>query len=224
MTRVQFVCLCLILQSCQPRFEYKVVGVCDDPISVDGRMDEKCWPGAKALTGFSNPWHKEVAPETSLRMSRDSLNLYFFFEAADREIVWEPALSGERGVEQEDRVELFFSKDMDMGEYYCLEIDALGRVLSYRARHYRQLDFSWETPPGFKVAANMDTLGYTVEGAIPLSFLRSLSENGVCYFGAYRAEFSRNSAGLSEEWLTWKNPGTEEPDFHVPATLGKLVW
>ncbi|HTN68027.1 MAG TPA: sugar-binding protein, partial [Dysgonamonadaceae bacterium] len=137
--------------------------------------------------------------------------------------VLEPNFSKDRDVEKEDRVELFFSKDKEMSEYYCFEIDAKGRVLSYSAKYYRSFNFDWDVPTGFKVAAKINSNGYSVEGSIPLEFIKNLNPNGELFFGAYRAEFSRQGNVKIENWLTWINPKTESPDFHVPSSLGKLI-
>ena len=60
--------------------------------------------------------------------------------------------------------------------------------------------------------------------------------------GLYRAEFSHDRSGRPvvqkeslhnlgrkvegpppiEEWISWVDPKTKEPDFHVPASLGWL--
>ena len=131
----------------------------------------------------------------------------------------------ERDVEKEDRVELFFSKDKEMNEYYCFEIDPVNRVLSYCSSYYRKFLFDWEPPAGFVTATSIHSGGYTVEGAIPLSFMEKL-RNDDCslYFGAYRAEFSKKDDGTTiENWLTWIDPQTSSPDFHVQQSLGKMI-
>ena len=140
----------------------------------------------------------------------------------DNEIVLVFDFLSERDVEQEDRVELFFSKDPDMQDYYCFEIDALGRVLSYRAHYYRIFDFSWNPPSGFNVLSKIHSDGYSVEGRIPLNFLKDFIHKNYIYFGAYRADFSKKDDFLIENWQTWKAPETVHPDFHVPISLGKL--
>ncbi|MDR3252780.1 MAG: hypothetical protein LBT35_04370, partial [Tannerella sp.] len=125
--------------------------------------------------------------------------------------------------EKEDRVELFFSKDRDMNDYYCFETDAKGRVLSYRCSYYRNFDFDWDVPVGFAVAGSIRPGAYSVEGAIPVVFLKDFLQNDeFIYFGAYRAEFSKKDGITVENWLTWNAPSTAKPDFHVPLTLGKL--
>ena len=45
---------------------------------------------------------------------------------------------------KEDRVELFFSNLTTLSEYYCIEIDPLGRILDYSAKHNRKFDENWD--------------------------------------------------------------------------------
>ena len=55
-----------------------------------------------------------------------------------------------------------------------------------------------------------------------VSFRLLIHENYI-YFGAYRADLKKNGDTLIENWQTWKDPQTANPDFHVPASLGKLT-
>ena len=199
--------------------EFDVLPVDSPSMKMDAKKTEAAWEVANSIRSFVNPWNT-VCPETVLSMIHDKDFLYFFFDVKDHEIVLLPSLSGERDIEREDRVELFFSKDPDMREYCCFEIDAKGRVLSYRARHYRDFDFSWEPPEGFHAVSQIHTDGYSVEGCIPLGFLKDLIHENSIFFGAYRADFSKNGDSLIENWQTWKAPETDSPDFHVPASLG----
>ena len=210
------------LQACSQKNEYHLSLVGSAVIVPDGTKDEKAWAGAREIRSFSNPWNKEVSPQTCLAMLRDEQYLYFFFDVSDDEIVTAPVFQKERDIEKGDRVELFFSGDKDMRKYYCFEIDPEGRTLSYAAQHYRKMDFDWDVPAGYKVAARPRPGGYTVEGAIPLEFLEGLKKGEAVFFGAYRAEFSREDNKLVENWLTWVDPGTASPDFHVPASWGRL--
>ncbi|GHT21650.1 hypothetical protein FACS189419_02870 [Planctomycetales bacterium] len=203
--------------------EYSVATIDDHRISLDGKDTESDWQRAEKFS-FTNPWNRDVSPKTALSLLKDSKNLYFFFDVKDDEIVLNSAHSKERDNENEDRVELFFSKDKEMKDYYCLEIDPKGRVLSYRGHYYRDLQFDWEPPKEFSVAAKIVPGGYKVEGSIPLQFLNDfIQEDGTLFFGAYRAEFSKAKDGtLIMNWLTWIDPKTASPDFHVPSSLGKL--
>ena len=41
--------------------------------------------------------------------------------------------------------------------------------------------------------------------------------------GVYRAEFSMSDDGVQENWISWVDPGTEKPDFHVASSFGEFV-
>lgn len=211
------------LLSCNSYPEYIVRSIPDSRIIIDGKANEDSWLNTERITSFGNPWNKETAPNTSFMMWRDSRFVYFYFDVQDDQIVSEPDFSGERDIEKEDRVELFFSKDRKMNEYYCFEMDAMGRTLSYQAKYYRVFNFDWEPPPGYKIASVKHDSGYRVEGCIPLEFIQRLANNGELYFGAYRAEFNRRDTLIEENWLSWVDPKTDTPDFHVPSSMGKLI-
>ena len=71
--------------------------------------------------------------------------------------------------------------------------------------------------------------GYVVEGSIPLaSFPRlefpPLESGRPVKFGMFRAEFSHGPGSQTiENWMSWVDPRTEEPDFHVPGAFGYLT-
>jgi hypothetical protein len=111
--------------------------------------------------------------------------------------------------------------------YYCLEMDATGRVLDYRASYYRKMDYSWEWPNSqFTIKTAKAPDGYTVEIAIGIRSLRELGllRNKRLLAGLFRAErksMKEGTAGL--HWISWVNPGSAKPDFHIPAAFGVLV-
>jgi chondroitin AC lyase len=68
---------------------------------------------------------------------------------------------------------------------------------------------------------------YTVQGSVGLETLRSLgvlgTSSGQLCTGLYRAEFSHRPDGsVHRGWMSWVDPGTVEPDFHVPSSFGVL--
>jgi hypothetical protein len=212
----------LILLGCTKQ-EYSVTEVKNARMAIDGQKNEPAWQNAEVIRSFTNPWDSKVCPATSLSMLQDSQNLYFFYEVKDDDIVLVSDFTNEENVTKEDRVELFFSKDKDMKEYYCFEIDAKARILAYSCSYYRNYNYAWEPPSELISAAVIGNKAYSVEGAIPLAFLKNLLQtDGFIYFGAYRGEFSKQGDSILENWLTWIDPKTEKPDFHVPSSLGKL--
>ena len=212
-----------ILVCCQHEKTHQVVvHTGDNLITINGAGDDAAWQGIHQIA-LTNPWG-ELSPKTTLTLTADSRNLYFFFDVDDGEILLVPEFTRKRDVEKEDRVELFFSKDKKMNDYYCFEIDAEGRTLSYRCSYYRIFDFDWEPPAGYHVVCQIRHGGYSVEGCIPMDFLRGFVQKGnQIYFGAYRAEFSRKDDQIIENWQSWINPATPEPDFHVPTSLGVMI-
>ena len=194
---------------------------------------------------FVFPWEKRQAPPTEFRAIWDGENFYFTFRVTDAEIVVEETLQQEEDAVFEDRVEIYLSRDEGMKEYFCFEIDSRGRVFDYRGRHYREFDAKWRLAD-LETAGSPLPDGYVVEGRIPL---RSFSAMGFpeivpgtkVRFGIFRAEFSHDRHGRPvernsqhtlgrkragpppvEAWISWVDPKTEEPDFHVPASLGWL--
>ena len=76
--------------------------------------------------------------------------------------------------------------------------------------------------------AILEGQGYTVEGSISLKSLEALgfpplSSGRQIRVGIFRAEFSRGEGPKPiENWISWVDPCTKEPDFHVPSSLGRF--
>ncbi len=223
---------------------YRVRWVSQANIKVDGRADERVWSKAAVEKGFFFPWKPAPAPETEFRALCDETNLYFTFRVHDEDIVTLERLRDEQDEVFEDRVEMYFGRDEQMKVYYCLEVDAKGRAFDYRGAYPRQLDPNGKFEGLVTKAASLPG-GYEVEGRIPVKTFVALGfpalRPGVkIRCGLYRAEFSHDRSGRPvepkasvhnmgrqvegpppiEEWLSWVDPKTPEPDFHVPSSMG----
>lgn len=215
-------------------------------IAVTGRAEAEAWAQAHMEQRFAFPWKKAPAPATEFRALCDDQHLYFTFRVHDDDIVVVDHFRDKRDVVFEDRAEMFFSVDDRMQRYYCLEIDPRGRVYDYAGSFYRQVDAQWSWP-GVESQAAMLPHGYIVEGRIPLASFEELGfprlRPGVkIRCGLYRGEFSHDRSGRRvapadsrhthgrqldgpppiEEWISWVDPQTKDPDFHVPSSLGWL--
>ncbi len=223
---------------------YRVQWVQGANIVVDGRADEPVWSNAVVEKGFVFPWKQAQAPATEFRALCDEANFYFTFRVRDDDIVALERLRDEQEAVFEDRVEMYFGLDDEMKDYFCLEVDSKGRCFDYRGSYYRQMEPSWKCE-GLETAATALPHGYQVEGRIPIKTFVALGfpalRPGVkIRCGLYRAEFSHDRSGRAveqppsihnlglrmegpppiEEWLSWVDPKTKEPDFHVPSSMG----
>jgi hypothetical protein len=194
-------------------------------IDVDGALNEPGWNNAHSQTDFSFPWEHEVAPFTEFRALCNDNYFYFSFTAYDEDVIVEEKFGTESVVAREDRVEIFLACDDKLKEYFCLEVDPLGRVLDYAASYYRKFDNSWDLPRA-RTAASITNEGYTVEGSIPLKSLEAiglppLGTGRLLKAGLFRADFNHGlNSKPKEQWISWVDPATERPDFHVPSAFG----
>lgn len=215
-------------------------------VVVDGRANEPAWSEAAVERGFFFPWKKAPAPATEFRALCDESYLYFTFRIHDDDIVVMEQLRDEEDEVFEDRAEMYFGRDEQMKEYYCLEVDSRGRVFDYRGSYPRRLDPTWKCE-GIEAKATALEHGYEIEGRIPVKTFAALGfpalrPGAKIRCGLYRAEFSHDRSGRPaeaeasihtmgrkpegpppiENWLSWVDPKTREPDFHVPSSMGWL--
>ena len=201
-----------------------------EAVALDGKINEDIWAQIPALAGsFHYPWAEKEAPATVFKAFSDGENFYFSFVVSDKQVLTSEHWSDESTLDGEDRVELFFAGEpidrpgeSGMSRYYAIEVDSQGRVHDYAIDYYRKFDSSWNLP-GLESKAELTANGYSVEGKIPLKTLQDLKllRDGTMRTGVFRAEFSPSgSAEPVMEWISWVNPNTPQPDFHVDSAFG----
>ena len=194
------------------------------PYPVTGARPD--WSTAQKLNDFIYPWRDEMPPATIFQASHDDNKFYFRFEVEDDNILTYRDTGHKKEVVYSDRVEIFFKKDGQMSPYYCLEMDAEGRVLDYEAHFYRKVDFNWKWPDsGLSVSSSESVNGYVVEGSISLASLKKLGilKDGSMSAGLFRGEcVSLNGKNADIKWISWINPMKTKPDFHVPSAFGLI--
>ena len=105
------------------------------------------------------------------------------------------------------------------------EMDPRGLVYQYRGEFHRKFDPSWNLP-GLEVKAEITTEGYRVEGAFILADLVDLGclADGKMITGLYRGEFSHlGDSSVAQDWISWVDPETPTPDFHVADSFGLFI-
>jgi len=190
-------------------------------IQVDGILSDAEWNSIEPIcSGLLSPWTEEVRDNTVFKAFVSYNYFYFSFDVEDSTLtIWD--FENELSVTKEDRVELFFAKDLTLDEYFCLEIDPLGRVLDYKAKYYRQFDRPWKFQD-IKIAAKKTNHGYRVEGRISLKELKNLGMGNQFFLGIFRADYrSKNEEDVT--WYSMKKPKSNQPDFHIPTSFEKVI-
>ena len=200
----------------------------DKSPSLTGNADEAVWKKAEVLTDFVYPWNKETPPATEFRALWNKDAIYFRFNVVDDDIQLGNDPDKDKAVLASDRVELFFSTGKELKPYYTMEMDSAGRVFDAEANFYRQVDASWDWKT-LKTHAQKTKDGYTLTGKVDLSELDKLNlllgtDKRELMCAILRGEFSKGEPQV-RKWISWVNPQTEKPDFHIPAAFGvcKLV-
>ncbi|WP_420601353.1 carbohydrate-binding family 9-like protein [Flagellimonas sp.] len=193
-------------------------------------LTEEQWEKAIPLTDFSQPWRTEPMQETSFKALHSDKYLYLRYDVKDTNLIIYDDYKRKRDIVRSDRVEIFLRKDVGLKNYYCLEVDPNGAILDFSATHYRQFDDDWTWPKGhlFTKGTILDG-GYRLDMMISKESLEDLGliVNNVLEAGIFRADTdllpdAENPDG-DFKWITWVDPKTEDPDFHVPTSFGKLL-
>ena len=193
---------------------------------VTGKGSSPAWQHTDGLADFCYPWETEMPAPTKFRALHSARWVYFLFDVEDRQTHVDVISNDKREVIDSSRVEIFFRKDEQMTPYYCLELDAAGRVLDYRGEFHRHFEFDWAWPANeLIVRATLRPEGYTIEAAVSIDSLRRLGllTAGQLQAGLFRAECTRTVVPRDHmRWISWVRPESPSPDFHIPSAFGLL--
>lgn len=207
--------------------KYIVNHVPANKLTITGKADDQLWKIAKNLADFSSPWRALHGTKTEFRALWDDGNLYFMFKVFDTNIHIDKKNSGNESINVSDRVELFFRQDDSLDPYYCLEIDPTPRIMDFKAFPNRVFDFDWNWPENhLTVKSHRAADGFIVEGKISLASLEKLNliHNHTIETGIYRAKYVKVDESTHDPiWITWVDPKTETPDFHIASSFGVLI-
>jgi hypothetical protein len=192
----------------------------DQPIQW---LPEATWEEAHLLSDFCYPWNEGTPPATHFRALHSSDTIYFRFDIEDDDLCAEVIENEQMEVTESDRVELFFCQDEHLDPYFCLEMDYLGRLLSNSASYHRKMNYDWNWPESFYFKSQETTTGFSVEGRIQKSSLKNLGllKKDELQVGIFRGQYSTKE-DQPVRWISWIDPQTPKPDFHVPSAFGIL--
>ncbi|HTI08193.1 MAG TPA: sugar-binding protein [Puia sp.] len=206
---------------------YLVKKIVPGAVQVSGKGDSRGWGQANVLTHFVYPWDSAAPPATSFAALWDGEWLYLLYRVKDDSVIVPVKKNDKKEVGASDRVEIFLTTNPTLTPYYCLELDALARVLDYTASYYRKMDYDWQWPRGQLIVKSSPTPdGYVVEAAISIRSLKELGllKNGRLLAGLFRAENMGVVNGRADlRWISWVRPTSSKPDFHIPSAFGVLV-
>lgn len=205
---------------------YHVTRIDENEFHINGKADHFLWDRAESLTDFCSPWDSTKIKTIEFKALWDNSHLFCCFKVHDPEIYTDTTDNSKSSINHSDRVELFFRRDKNMNPYYCLEIDPTPRLMDFKAMPNKEFDFNWDWPKNdISIKSDIKTSVFTVEIAISLDALKKfgLLNNGKIETGIYRAKYSIQENGRYEPtWITWVNPHTETPNFHIPTSFGAL--
>lgn len=205
---------------------YKVNKVDANHMSINGKGDHPLWEKADVLSDFSSPWHFEAVEDIEFRALHDGDNLFVSYKVNDTSLHIDSTDDSKKSVDNSDRIELFLRSDKQLDPYYCLEIDPLARVQDFIARPNKQFDFLWNWPKeDISIKSYLIATGFTVEIALTMASLKrfNLIQKNIIEAGIYRAKYNQQPNGQFEPtWITWVDPKTETPNFHIASSFGKL--
>ncbi len=155
----------------------------EQPIVIDGRLDDAAWREAELIAGFYLPWLGRAAPTarraTRARLLWNRAYLYFSADMDDRDL-FADLVEHDGDIWNNDVFELFFQPAADKPGYFEFEINAAGTVFDMFvpartgsiAGLRRAHPFHVEARVAHRGTLNQRTdldQGWTVEGRIPWS-------------------------------------------------------
>lgn len=207
--------------------EYEVQLIEKNQLIISGKGDDHLWNNATVLKDFCSPWNHEKQSPIIFKALWDKENLFFNFTVFDTVIHIDRADNSIESIGNSDRVELFFRADNSLNPYYCLEIDTYSRIMDFIANPDKNFDFNWNWPEdNIEVKSSINETYFIVEGAISVKSLEAfnLIKNNKIETGIFRAKYNhKENVGFEPTWLTWIDPKTETPNFHIASSFGILV-
>ncbi|HEX9152644.1 MAG TPA: sugar-binding protein [Flavobacterium sp.] len=207
--------------------EYEVNLIEKKQLIISGKGDDPLWDTAMALTDFCSPWNKEKQSEIIFKALWDRENLFFNFTVLDTAIHIKKYDDSVESIGNSDRVELFFRQDSTLNPYYCLEIDTAARIMDFIAYPDKNFDFNWNWPKNaIDVKSSENTHSFTVEGSIGIPSLKQLHliKDNRIETGVFRAKYNqKEDLSFEPTWISWVNPDTETPNFHIASSFGTFI-
>ena len=205
---------------------YNVNYIEKDTLILAGKGKSPLWDKAEILCDFVSAWNDKKFCRIEFKSIWDKENIFFCFNVHDNSVHIETKDDSFESIRNSDRVELFFRTDATLNPYYCLEIDPTERIMDFRAYPNKNFDFNWNWPKeDLKVKSNIAEDNFSVEIAISIKSLKKLNliKDHKIEVGIFRAKYNKQeNTSFEPTWISWVNPNTITPNFHIPTSFGLL--
>lgn len=205
---------------------YNVNRIEKNTLQINGLGNNPLWDKAEIINDFISPWDATKLGKIELRALWDLDNIYFCFIVYDANVYIDAKDDSIDSINSSDRVEIFFRTDVALNPYYCLEIDPTPRIMDFIAYPNKKFDFDWNWPENDLIVKSVIKENYfVVELAITIQSLKkfNLIKNNTIEAGLYRAKYKKQENKQFEPtWISWVNPNTVTPNFHVASSFGIL--
>jgi len=206
---------------------YNVNRIEKNILQINGLGDNAFWNQAEVLTDFTSPWDDTVPEKIELKALWDTEYIFFCYTVYDANVHIDRQDDSIDSIGESDRVEIFFRTDTALNPYYCLEIDPTPRLMDFKASPKKKFDFDWNWPKNdLIIKSTIKEDHFIVEIAISIQSLKNfdLIKDNCIEAGFYRAKYTQQENKLFEPtWITWVNPDTETPNFHIAGSFGLLT-
>jgi len=197
-------------------------------LQINGLGDNPFWKEAEILTDFISPWDQVQPEKIEFRALWDLEKIYFSYKVYDSNVHIDKKDDSVDSIAESDRVEIFFRTDEALNPYYCLEIDPTPRIMDFIAYPGKKFDYDWNWPENdIEVKSHTKEDHFVVEIAISIQSLKNfhlIKNDNTIEAGLYRAKYKKQQNKLFEPtWISWINPNTETPNFHIASSFGTLT-
>lgn len=203
---------------------YKVNLIPSAALQITGTGENALWEKSNILTDFISPWDANEPSKIEFRALWDTEYFFFCFTVFDSKIHIDTKDDSVDSIGNSDRVELFFRPDDSLNPYYCLEMDTAARIMDFMAYPDKKFDFNWNWPKNdISIKSSKNDDSFIVEGAISISSLNGLNliKDNKLETGVFRAKYnSKDNIHYEPTWISWINPKTETPNFHIASSFG----
>ena len=201
------------------------------PITVDGKLDERAWAMALPVGNFVLNRDGSAAPvKTEAKILYDDKFLYVSFRCAD-ENVWATMRQRDEHLWEEEVVEIFVQADPRQKSYIELEVNPLGTMLDIflldrrkplRYESWNSEHLKWAVEVDGTVDGKGGDRGWTCEMALPMEDVVTAPHLPPVVGDRWRVNLYRVDTLPVARGLAWSP--TLQGDFHIPDMFGEIVF